>query len=581
MNSNVKLSKPKRARPRLAELEKITHDQSLVVWWYGSIQKNHRAKSVPLVAVFFRKIDDLGNLGGFIQHPLALTHLGLLRVGTIWKEGYCTAEIEFDEDVFNVNFSKIGWTFVSPSTSDGLIPESDYQLKYQNDKNWLVKLELSHGRSAIIPCVEFFSRLYGRSQEIKRVLATYPWDVVKSKIFSQEQFEFSDNGCYFVKLTKRMTNGDVILAAHIKYDNYASEAAREIYSQIETQFNEGSNLAFVQVKPWFQGRAQIKLRGRWINNGKTFLALRIQGCSDPIGGDITRDRDNTNQVDETAIDDGLGSGWAGAASRSMTRYPELIDLTDTQEPDSGSETIELEEDEFEVIGTPRIVYDQKRGQIREKSGKPRPSGKLNTASTGEALGSGKEVGQASIQAPVVIGSHGVLRDMWNAMLHIKRTLPERVQKVEWFTFEQGFCSDSEPQLIALSPFGKDEIIDTDEPNWLYFDVNSKVPRGVLVARLSVDQRSIFILEIQRRPREGGNSEEPFRGLVFELEHEGQLESCLRTKLPLIRSFKGVVSKLEGRCPGKSKPFNHKTARDEQVAGESWLWNALNKIGIDR
>ena len=584
MNGRVNLVKPKRTRPRIVEVEEITRRKSLVVWWHGAITKNTRAQSVPLVVVFFKEIDELGNLASkFIKRPLAMTHLGFLRIGTVWKEGYCIAEIEHENEEFNVDFTRGTWKFVSPSIHGGLIKECDYPLRFQDDKNWLISFRIDGGKNVLIPCIEVFSRLYGRSQVIKRVLATFPWDKVRSKIFSQDQVSLSGQGGWFVKLTRRMVNGDVILAAHIEYDNYTSEAAKEIYSQIENQTEGGDKLAFVKIRPWFEGRAQVSLRGCWVNDGKTFLALRIQGCSDPKGDCITRDRDNTNQVDETTIDDGLGSGWAGAGSRSMLRAQEIIDLTDAQEPDNGSETVELEEDEFEVIGTPRVVYDQKRGRLREKSGRPRSAEHLDTFSTGEAFSSGKGVGWASIHAPVVMESRGMLRDMWNAMLYAMRVYPELIQRVEWFTFDEDFCPALEPKLIPLQPFDEHEPKDNDVRNWVYYDVQHQVPRGVLVARLTIGQRHVFVLEIQRRARtnedESKVSEEAFQGLVFLLRKSSDFEARLGSLLSDMRSVKGVVKRLEAGFQGEAHAFKHSASRDEKVPGEAALWNALGKVGV--
>lgn len=64
--------------------DQLKHEKDeLIVWWYGGIVKNYRAESVPKVVVFFRKLDKNGNLGTFEPRYIALTFIGLLRIGSI------------------------------------------------------------------------------------------------------------------------------------------------------------------------------------------------------------------------------------------------------------------------------------------------------------------------------------------------------------------------------------------------------------------------------------------------------------------------------------------------------------------
>lgn len=555
----------------------------LVVWWYGRIEKNHRATDVPLVVVFLKKIDDKGRpFGRYLERRIALSELGPIPLGSVLDGGQRVSLSYLDEADFDIDFTHGNWRFVSPaerreSTQPSPINMDDYPLPYARERGWLLDFPLGSGKNLLIPSLVFFIRAYGRSAEVKRVLATYPWPEAQRRLYTPEQP--SEPGRWAIKLTKRMRNGDSVLLAHLHYDPYAQKSGREIYGQIESAFSKVEPHAYIQVRPWFEGEAKVKVKGIWINGGRTFLALRVMSVSDPQGVPIERDRDNTNKVDAPAAEGDEGKAWVGAPRRSPRQLPEIIDLTDADAPDDDSVIIEIEEDEFVVLGTPRTVIDVRRPQAKSSSGKPGDGGNPDTFSTGEAYGSGKGVGYASIHAPQVMESHGVLRDMWNAMLYAKRTHPDLIQKVEWFTFDRGFCSDAEPQIIPLKPFYDDDEVDTGVRNWLYLDVQERVSRGVLVARLSIGQKHVHILEIQRRARKGGESEESFQGLVFKLEHDGQFDSCLRTMLSSIRSEKGVMKKLGGKCPGESRSFNHLPAREGKPAGEPALWNALSKVGI--
>jgi hypothetical protein len=562
------------------------HTGRLIVWWYGGITKNQRDQTVPLVAVFFRWIIKSGQPGAFLRKDVALTHLGLLRVGDVVENGVCTARAVRAVETFDVDFTEGAWGIVSAGEAwramqPNPIDQDDYELQYRRDKSWLIDFPLGDGKNLLVPCLEYFMRCYGHSVEVKRVLATYLWPDVKRRFYIPLE-KPADPLSWPVRLTRRMRNGDVVLLAHLLYDEYARSQARQINGQLMVDYQnpplpgEKRSYVFVKVHPWFQGAAQLKVNGLWINGGKTFLALNILGSSDPQGVPIQRDRENSNLVDTPAPEGDQGKAWAGAPRRTIKSPPEIIDLTDADAPDHEASIIDIEEDEFVVLGTPRTVIDVRRAQAKSSSGKPGDGGNPDTFSTGEAYGSGKCVGYASVHAPQVLESHGVLRDMWNAMLYVKSAHPDLIQKVEWFTFDRGFCEEAEPQLVSLAPQENDKPVDG---NWFYFNVKEEIPRGVMVARLSIGQKHVYILEIQRRSRAGGNDEESFKGFVFALEDDGRFDSCLRSLLSSVRSVKGIVKKLEGRCPGDSGAFKHVSSHHEKVPCEAAVWNALGKVGI--
>lgn len=182
----------------------------------------------------------------------------------------------------------------------------------------------------------------------------------------------------------------------------------------------------------------------------------------------------------------------------------------------------------------------------------------------------------------------MLRDMWVAMRRLKEDRPDLIQSVEWFTFERGFRTDAEPELVALQPFddeAKTEVA-TEIRNWLYYDVAGKVPRGVLVARMTVAKKQVYIVEIQRRLRKKKDkdgslkdSEEAFKGLVFMLDDQKRFGGWLRRLLLEIRHKKGVVQNLVGNCPGKAAAFKHVSASDEKVPCQAAVLNALEKAGV--
>ena len=562
----------------------------LIVWWYGGIVKNYKAESVPKVVVFFRKLHKNGNLGTFERRNIALTFLGLLHIGSIWKDGECRSEalMPTEQKQIDVDFTQGSWKFVSPAQAaksgiENTINQNDYPLYFANDKNWLIDFPLANGKNLLIPCTEFFVRNYGRSEEVPRVLATYGWEEVNKRFYVPFDQPVTPN-TWSIKLKSRMHNGDVVFLAHMKYDPYTAIAAKSINAQIETSFLNKEPFAFVQAGPWFEGKAQVLVSGLLINQGKTFLALRILGGSDPQEAPIQRDRENSNKTDGALVAE-LGNPTGGRPSRIIKRPPEIVDLTDDQEPDHGAASIDVEEPDFVILGEPRAVIDTRRSKSTNKPSKPRDTGDLKEFSSGEPHGGGKGVGFASIHAPAIMESEGMLRDMWKAIHHVKAKQPNLITFVEWFTFEEGFNSSKEPNLIGLQPFNEDEEVATDVRNWLYLNVAEKTPRGILIARIVTADKTIYIAEIQRRPRikkdDEGNemeSEESFKGLVFVLDDQSHFESWLGKFLSDIRQYRGVIQRLLGTCPGKAAAFKHSSAKKDEVPCETVVLNAFKKVG---
>ena len=576
-----------------------------IVWWYCGIYKNPKAESQPNVLVAFREITDTGELSdNLIFRRIPLTSLGQARVGTVWLNGICQQEAIYDTEIFDVNFSQGNWQITSfqlttKAELNPPYPMSLHPLKYDQDRNWLIEFELETGGRLVIPCLEFFSRCYGRSGELKRVLATYPWygtqGGINNRLYAAlDQPE--ENGKWKVKLKKRLVNGDVIFLAHAKYDRYTENKAKQIYAQIEAGHDPKDKFpVFIKVAPWFRGEAQIKVKGIWFDEGKSFLALQVSGCSDPGGALIERNRENRNNATKPANPEDQGNAWAGAPDRTIVRPPEIIDLTSTDEPDHNTGPVEIQDPDFEVLGNPRRVIDFKDEQASSSGGKKGTGSDADAFGTGEPHGDGKGIGYASIHARPVMESQGTLRDMWNALLEYHQQIPSIITAVEWFTFDDGYQKTKEPKLIGIKEFTDEElanpwsqVMTTAILNWPYMDATTKTEiRGVLVARLTVRNSHVHILEIQRRPRKKKDadgqikdSEESFKGFVFAMKKQSEAEDYLREFLSDVRYVKGIVQHLVSSCPGNAASFNHSVSNDDAFPCESAVTNALEKVEIN-
>lgn len=587
--------------------DKVTSDERFVVWWYGPLVKNVRAETVPKVVVFLRTLADDLSLGRtIIARHTALTHLGILRIGSVWHNHRSNSTIAYETRDFSVSFDDNNWRSFSPKLQnhkENPIPQTDYALPYTPDGNYLLQFDLGNGKTLLIPSMEFFIRCYGRSAEIKRVLATYPWQQVQERFFAPTDSEV-DPSTWLVKLKERVHNDDAVFLAHLLHNPHTSRAAKQIYSQIEARLEKRGSYAFIDVIPWFTGDAKLRVAGVQLSDRTTFLGLRILGMSYPKTPLIHLERDGFEQIvtgesrsssepSDEALD-APGGLENTAVIQRLVVASDSIDLTDNMEPDYDAPSLSITEEEFVVLGEQPIIVPVRAKrvtrQIRRRSGRVK-NGVLTSWSTGEHYGSGKGVGHAQVHAKAVMESQGILRDMWNACRYIAKVRSEIIKSVTWFTFDDEFCSDDEPKLIGFEPFGENEGVEASIRRWPFYDISRNILRGVLLIRIEVEDRQVFILEIQRRlvsrKSEDGDvekAEEAYKGLVFILNDSllgkrDNFRAWLNKLLSSVRDKRGILHQLINNFPGDAHTFVHSSASDEKVLREATVKNALRKVGI--
>lgn len=576
---------------------------TLLAWWYCGIYKNTRDQSQPLVLVAFRtRISDKIYSDELVYRYISIALLGQIRIGSLCQDNRVIGYATYEARDFDLLYARGGWWFTSFEKAAGAgrpppFPLNTYRISHERDKNWLIEFKQGQGGTLLIPSLEYFTRCYGQSAELRRILMTYRWDGPEGcldRLFAPiDEPEDPRGRTWKVKLRRGLYNGDAVFLAHAKYDSYTRRVAKSIYSGVETQYSGDSGTpAFARVGPWYTGAATLRVGGIPFNDGKSFLGLQILGSTEPLGADIDRNRDNRGNALASAGLDAEGNAWAGAPVRRPNDRPEILNLSIFEEPDNGGDNVELEDPEFVILGPRRIVRTH-RDEQAEDSGGPRAAGdEADTYSAGEAHGDGKGVGHASVKTEIALESEGALRDVWNAMQHLKRLYPDAVRSVEWYKPTEGFNQSETPELVSLESFKQDEtfeggIIPTGVWNWPYMDPTTRNElRGLLVARISLSGKYVHIIEIQRRPcrRKGADgviadSEEAFRGLVFTLDREEEFYDWFKFVRSHIRRVKGVVHKLTRHCPGKADSFRHVASSNEEVACWAALKNALRKVDI--
>jgi hypothetical protein len=555
-----------------------------VVWWTNEVKPTRRksedAKKLqsPSVSVVFREINNDSELGATFHVDIKLPYLTLLRVGTVVENSRCIG--------FSDSLSSLMVTLDQSSSGYKLINnvvDQKYSFKAypirRLDLNWFLEFKHGNNKTLLIPCLTYFTYCYGISAELKRILTTYSWREVKSRICGPLENIPKHRGLA-VNLPKRLRDDDAVFVAHVLYDSHAEKVAMSLGSQLEVVYTPHTNRGVaLRVEPWFREPMTAELLGVWITPD-VYLALTFTGISEPLGEDIFLQRENSNLVANKSLGEGVGNAWKGAL-RPVSNIP-LVVIHSDYDPHPNEAAIEINEPLLKILGERRRVYRVSKDIAKSSSGPKIVKISKGKAASGES--DSRELGIAPLsQIPSLINhTNGILLNMWNAALFISGKYPTVLRKVEWYSLRHGkFFTDSPPQLIGLDKLStlEKEQLPPKTVNWIYIDQLHQSVRGFLMMRLTVLDQEIYIVELERR-FENRKREEQFQGLVFSLTPECELDELITRLKKAVRESCGVMSKAL-RLFKKAESFNHPVSENELVDCHYALVNALSKADIPK
>jgi len=567
-----------------------------MVWAYHGFLKNYNAPSQTNAMVAFRRLGD-GEVFEEVLRVLPAAALGLMPIGSVWADRHSECQTVLETRTFEVDHDAGGWHFNSfaeaDSSSDGKVPHPRKHSPLNDSANQIQYLEFHlRGRGRlVIPCLEYFTRMYGASHYLRQVLLGYPWENEgdpRNKLYGALRVAATPDA-WTIRLRHRLDDRDAIFLAHAKYDPFTTRAAKSPYAQLESAFEKRTNPPrpkSIQVGPWHQGKARIEVQGLPFDKRSSFVGLRITGCSVPEGPGIHADRDNSNLAKHAAVSLGQGKAWRSAKEKAS----ESTELTGKDEPDHGSGHVDVASPHMVLIGSDRPVVKVVADQVESSAGGApgNRSGAGGTLSSGDAHGAGKGIAHASIRTARLHASESVIGAMWKAALSLSERYPEAVSMVQWYTRDTGYRTTPDPRLVGVSEFESETpgtaSITRSVREWPLLVVAERLQRGVLVMRLSVLGRSIHVMEIQRRPIDPAADEsaksEAFCGLVLRLDDDGDLDAWLSDFLSVLRYRKGVIHHVlqDIGVPGDAAWFSHRFGRDEKTIGQQALLNGLRKLG---
>ena len=322
-------------------------------------------------------------------------------------------------------------------------------------------------------------------------------------------------------------------------------------------------------------------------DGSTFLALRVDGSSEPTQGPpVYFERtERTSRLDDSEEKPGSGDEQPGLWRRFF-HPPRDLPTHAGRDPDTAAGSGRVPDPDFAILGEPRAVFPSPRK--RDSDGRRSGSGRMRVPgdfSTSEPHSTGDGTGQVQFESVRALESEGILLDMWNAMRFLHEHHPDEVKSVEWFTFSEGFRSDHPPHLIVFPTprTGRDEgLVLSTQDRWCLMDPDVPVQdtraRGVLVMRSRLKDAVLCFVEIERR-KVGDEDKERFSGLVFRWSNRTNwTDCCLRSWANFPPRGGSSPTSCTSRPEG-ARSFQHSPATWEERACEAAIRNAFRKMGL--
>lgn len=524
---------------------------TVVVWWYERIKKNHSAESIPFVDVIFRFLNDNDELGEMISAEIGISRLGSFRLGTIWEDGKCIAETQFGFGIhsyFSVNFTADTWSFMSIKGRNEQYPFfKNYPLRSLPTDDVLTDLlcfPLEGDQRLLIPCIEFLYRCYGSTSDMARILVTYPWDRVTDLLYADTR---EDADSWLVQPRPYIPDDDALFLAWARYDTNTQNAAKLLYAQLDNSHGKEMKATSLQVRPWFQGVAELRVQGIWLDDGNTFLCLEVTGMSQPQTRpyEIRREILSTQKSQKTERKHKITR-----AKLELTKQQDPFAITDLLEPDKDSFSWTKPDPDFAILG-PKCSYTT---SFEERQSPPRRNVRAQLddkklLSTGDQTGYGKGVNKLTTVAKRVLGDGGILTAMWEELKRLN-DVSKDFSSLAWQSETQGFVQDSDFRLLSLPIFSETDSPSDAAWHWLHYPDNANKARGMLVIRATIRNRTFYLIELQRKKVLTKNiyGEEKISGLLMEINCATEAAIEISRIRDQIRFYRGNFTKLSVTPP---------------------------------
>ncbi len=547
-------------------------DRDWVVAWPIGVLRNDPALSEPAVLLQLSQYNGTGSR----QAVIGLTHFGQVRPYSVWRNRVFVRDLPMVRREFKVSGEQ-KCEFQSSEAIARVMRMAPAQMGPLERPTTLRIETLTH--TLLIPPLELLSRTYGRSQYVKRILTTLPFQEACDALNGKDRVEQEENH-WLVTLDKRCDNDDKVFLAHLRHDELTRACVRNLCGQFQSiAIDPGvRTLVTPEVKPWWPHDARLLCYGiEYRNRPDTFLVFRIDGMSDPDGLPLQVDRPNTNLGDgKSDAEDDVERESSRWLKTRVNPHQAPTELIHTQEPSGQLPAHHIFDAPFQILGKPRsAVHVIRDGQGRRASTHPPLSVESPTAVSAGALRSGNQrPAPVSITAPTQVRPGTIVFAVWSALSELSKSFGASVET--WTG--SGWCESSDPIPVPL--LASDV---RDMPSWYYIrGQGGRRSRCYYAARVTKEGVTGYVLEIERRAvqSEGGElrTTEELCGVAYLADGDIQLAASAKSVCEHARKRSGSLRGVN--VPGANTTITYRHRFGKLGTLETGITNALERVGCN-
>jgi len=321
-----------------------------IVWWYGPIYlKNSTSSTAPEVDVLMRTANQglIKKTNNFYVYKVPLPELSIVRIGSLWKGQKSLGKLEqkSTSTKFKFDLSNYTPTFVKTFDSDNgefIIQHDKYSFSYpfhKDDKkskalfgaSKLTKLVASNGTSVLIPSLEVLTSMYTPNEiDIRRKLITQDFNTLLNGYIDPKESELINQDTYSIHLKNPKDISNSVFLAHLALNPITRSRVSGIWPDLQTQSKNRYKERQPSIPPYHSADLEISVNGIWLDDGETFLVLRVNKFSLPSEMKVQR----VIQTSGTNNNDDATSTNNSSARRSVV--PSNLPITNSSDPNSSA-----------------------------------------------------------------------------------------------------------------------------------------------------------------------------------------------------------------------------------------------------
>ncbi|WP_156129112.1 hypothetical protein [Chitinibacter sp. ZOR0017] len=212
--------------------------------------------------------------------------LRALKVGTVWQNGMCIHDPDYDLEVFqNIAISPETTTYVKSGASvdgDYLLPWGEHRGHQQHTHSNGICIALPDGRQIFVPCLELIRFYFGSSGSL--ISRLFSGALKKESLW--QELKFNDQTRHLhLKLASKLPGPAAADIGRIALSQPAWRAAAYVYQSCAQSVIEHREANPFTTFP-FVGKTTLQANGAWISfkgvEKSTFVVFSLQSCSYPF-----------------------------------------------------------------------------------------------------------------------------------------------------------------------------------------------------------------------------------------------------------------------------------------------------------